>query len=274
MKKKGILLIIGWLLVIQNIHTVLAAEPQLVDYTNPPIFMSNVVTPNILIMLDNSGSMNFNAYGTYPGDGGLVADSPYTGKPYNHNVVLEVRVSDIRDDAEEWKPTGGAYYNSGDLDLGRVDSTDPSIIGTRFQNVTIPQGATILSAYLEFTVSAAKMAPTDGNISLEITGEDTDNAAQYSGLLSAQSMHNISSRVRTSAGVTWSSSTSPSTEPWDPVNSKQTTPDLINIVQEIVDRSGWNSGNAMAFMIEYKTGLGSQNKRDAKAYDASPAFFI
>ena len=78
MKKKGILLIIGWLLVIQNIHTVLAAEPQLVDYTNPPIFMSNVVTPNILIMLDNSGSMNFNAYGTYPGDGGLVADSPVT----------------------------------------------------------------------------------------------------------------------------------------------------------------------------------------------------
>ncbi|MBW1920093.1 MAG: hypothetical protein JRI81_07695, partial [Deltaproteobacteria bacterium] len=55
-----------------------ATEPSMSDYTAYPIFMSQSVKPNILIILDNSGSMNFNAYGTYPGDGGTVTDAPYS----------------------------------------------------------------------------------------------------------------------------------------------------------------------------------------------------
>ncbi|MCP4717096.1 MAG: hypothetical protein GY868_18370, partial [Deltaproteobacteria bacterium] len=46
----------------------LTDEPDMLDYTNYPIFQTNAVTPNIHIVLDNSGSMNFNAYGTWPGD--------------------------------------------------------------------------------------------------------------------------------------------------------------------------------------------------------------
>jgi hypothetical protein len=39
-----------------------AAEPAMVDYTHYPLFQVNAVQPNILIILDNSGSMNLQAY--------------------------------------------------------------------------------------------------------------------------------------------------------------------------------------------------------------------
>ena len=35
-----------------------AVEPNIADYTAYPVFMATTVQPNILIMLDNSGSMN------------------------------------------------------------------------------------------------------------------------------------------------------------------------------------------------------------------------
>ena len=59
------------------------AEPLISDYEAYPIFTVNPVEPNILVILDNSGSMNFNAFGSYPGDGGLVIDEPYSGTPYD-----------------------------------------------------------------------------------------------------------------------------------------------------------------------------------------------
>ena len=45
-------------------------------------------------------------------------------------------------------------------------------------------------------------------------------------------------------------------------NEKQPTPDLKTIVQEIIDRSGWNSGQSMAFKIVF-----SEGERIAKSYD-------
>ena len=38
------------------------AEPALSDYTVYPIFQVNSVDPNILLIVDNSGSMNRRAY--------------------------------------------------------------------------------------------------------------------------------------------------------------------------------------------------------------------
>ncbi|MFT5142970.1 MAG: hypothetical protein ACI80V_001015 [Rhodothermales bacterium] len=48
-----------------------------------------------------------------------------------------------------------------------------------------------------------------------------------------------------------------------PAGSDQETPDLKALVQEIVNRSGWGSGNSMAFII---TGSG---ERTAESYEGS-----
>jgi hypothetical protein len=73
---------------------------------------------------------------------------------------------------------------------------------------------------------------------------------------------NISSRPRTTATVAWAPA------PWTTVNeagANQRTPTLATIVQEIVSRPGWASGNAMAFVI---TGTGT---RTASAFDDGAA---
>jgi type IV pilus assembly protein PilY1 len=55
-------------------------DPSMGDYTAYPLFISQAVKPSILIILDNSGSMNFMAYGYHedgayhPDDFGAIAD--------------------------------------------------------------------------------------------------------------------------------------------------------------------------------------------------------
>ncbi len=40
-----------------------AQEPSMAEYTSYPLFQTGSVAPRIMIVLDNSGSMNFPAYG-------------------------------------------------------------------------------------------------------------------------------------------------------------------------------------------------------------------
>jgi len=231
-------------------------EPAMADYSAFPIFNSQSVPPNIMIILDNSGSMNFNAYGTYPSnDDGYVTDALFSGEPYNriNEITNTFQVISYQDDAEERTSNGSAlYYSNGDLDLAgfEVDQNN-SIVGLRFQNVSIPQGAAIVSAYLEFRANADNVQTTH----LLIEGEDSDDANPFTTVAD-----NLKDRDATTATVAWDSVVS-----WSAGSSYQ-TPDLKSIVQEIVGREGWVSGNSMVFRI-----TGTAGKRDIRAYDASSA---
>ena len=193
--------------------------PVMNDYVKVPVFASYTAKPNIMIALDNSGSMNNLAYS----DG-------YTGTPYNGTSKSFPVLLD-RDDMEE-DSSGVLRDGTGsgnDLDFG----TD--FIGIRFQAVSIPQGATITSARIEMT---SKYNFTSITTDLEILGEASDDAA----FLDVTDNNNISNRHTTTASVSWS--------PGDWVSSATyDTPDLTAIVQEIVDRGGWVSGNAMLFRL-------------------------
>jgi type IV pilus assembly protein PilY1 len=210
------------------------AEPSMATYTCYPIFQVNAVEPNILIMLDNSGSMNFAAYGTWPGDQGIIRDKPYAGAPYNGRIGVLVNKSS--DDAEEWTGAVGLSYT--DVYIG-VSGTTSITDGLRFQNINIPYGATITSAYIQFKAYGA--LNNNGAASFTIAGEASDNAATYT---TANS--NISGRSYTTATAAWSPAD------WTD-GTAYNTADLTAIVQEIVNRGGWLQGNAMAFKI---TGTG------------------
>ena len=64
MKKIDIILMLGLVMsfVLNACLNVSATEPAMADYTCYPVFQVNAVEPNILILLDNSGSMNLQAY--------------------------------------------------------------------------------------------------------------------------------------------------------------------------------------------------------------------
>ncbi|UCG22889.1 MAG: hypothetical protein JSW55_12000, partial [Chloroflexota bacterium] len=163
--------------------------------------------------------------------------------------TFEARIGASSDDAEE-SIAGSVSLNSSDLELVE-ESSGAQTVGLRFQNVGFPDDATITSAYVQFQVDEA----SSGNIQLTIAGQAIDDAPTF-----VSSGGDISSRDTTGAEVAWS--------PPDWLNvgeagADQRTPDISAIIQEVVGRSGWNSGNALALII---TGSG---KRVAEAYDGS-----
>jgi len=254
------LLTVSGLLCGAPLHAV-TPEPVIGDYTNYPIFQINATTPNILVMLDNSGSMNFNAYGSWPGGGGTVPE-PYPCTQETSGIV-DVQVSSGYDDAEEYtsgncggNPYGNIHRNSPDLDLGLETIsgwTCYEIVGIRFRDVQVPQGRTITSAELTFTAYGSSAAAVPGAV-LTIHGEDHDDPGYYS-----TSRYAISGRDYLDTTVDWE------VPQWS--SGSEYSVDITTIVQELVDRDGWEEGNNMAFMVTSDDG--SDARRTAYTYDAS-----
>jgi len=172
-------------------------------------------------------------------------------------LTVSVRVSSSNDDGEEQNPPNNSVYrNSSDLELA-YDGGTRQHIGLRFQSLVIPQGATINNAYIEFEVDETDSGTTD----LVIYGQDTDDAGTF-----GNGANNISNRTRTSASVNWS------IPAWNVVSAKQQTPDITTIIQEIVDRTGWSSGNDLAVIIEPGAGCNSSScQRTAESEDGEAA---
>ena len=148
--------------------------------------------------------------------------------------TLTLTVAASSDDAWDWN--GSASRTSGTVyiyDNGNEND------GLRFTNVTIPQGATINSAYLELTARSS----TSSSASVRLTGHDVDNSGAFSGVFG-----DVQSRTRTTAAVTWNG-VSPAVG-----GSVTTFPEMKDIVQEIVDRPGWASGNAMSIIMDNMSG--------------------
>ena len=159
---------------------------------------------------------------------------------YSSTVQREFYISQGTDDADGSTVT----TTSTDLDLGDYNNA------IRFQNIGIPQGATITEAYLEFQAEEN----TTGSYSTVIEGVDQNDASTFS------SGQNLSSLARTSASTTWSGS-----DAWS-INDAKTTPSILSIVQEIVNRAAWNEGNSMAFILNQGSG-----HRAAHSFESNPA---
>ncbi len=163
--------------------------------------------------------------------------------------IIERRVAAEDDDAEERFSDGNMFWQSVDLDLAVGSTTD--IVGMRFTNITIPQDAAIQIAWVQFKAEETG----SGAIALTILGEDVDDAAQF-----IDSSYNITSRSTTGESVAWSP---PAWNSTGEAGVDQRTPDISAIIQEIVDRPGWSSGNALVIII---TGTGT---RTAESYDGN-----
>lgn len=175
------------------------------------------------------------------------------------NVVR--RVSSPDDDAEQQISTGDTYTKSSDLELiEEIDSVGegrgPQLVGVRFQNMTIPAGSEVTSAFLKFETDE----PGDRATSLRIHGEASDSAAVF-----AEASLNISSRTRTSASVNWDDLAAVS---W---NDSVRSPDLKAVIQEIVSRPGWQSGASLALIIS-GTGQRVVESFDGEANAAASLF--
>ena len=190
------------------------------------------------------------------------------------------RVSASNDDGMERKSNGEIKLcNSlntltmADLDLGTDDDTYPNpnsacsrqtmLSAMRFTNVGVPPEidgvpVAVSKAYIEFT---ARKNNGDTNfknaaLNLKITAQAADNPSTL-----WTSVYNISSRTDTAASVTWSVPGTAWTADWT-----YQTSDLTPIVQELINRPGWQAGNAMLFKIDWIDGNGG---RVAHSFDSN-----
>lgn len=141
---------------------------------------------------------------------------------------VDLQVESNNDDAEE-DDGGGVSRNNDKLELGQQ-----KWVGFRFAGVTIPQGSTIVSAYVEMRATDSNSESTD----LTIFGQDADDATSF-----GSGSNDLSSRPRTSASIAWNN-----VESWKK-NQWHDTPDISAVVQQIVDRSGWADGNDLVILI-------------------------
>jgi hypothetical protein len=146
----------------------------------------------------------------------------------------DIAVRTGKDDAEE--------RSAGTVMSGRLDivlfKNEAQTVGLRFQGVSIPRGATVTRAHVQFQTDLT----TTGAANLQIAGQAADNPPSFT-----TAIGNISSRATTTATVGWAPPA------WSTVGARgvdQRTPDLAPVVQEIVSRSGWASGNALVLVIE------------------------
>jgi hypothetical protein len=163
-------------------------------------------------------------------------------------ATIERRITVGTDDAEE-SATGSFAATSTDLELVYDGSNQK--VGIRFPNLTIPAGATITKAYVQFEADETQSEAT----TLSIQGQAADNALTFS------SATKMSTRPRTTAATSWTPA------PWTLISetgANQRTPDLTTVIQEIVGRAGWTNGNALALII---TGTGH---RTTRAYEGKP----
>jgi hypothetical protein len=176
------------------------------------------------------------------------------------------RVDASANDAEESSPAASNPFDmsltSSDLELhnetlAEAGANDNDLVGMRWTNITIPQAATITNAQIQFHVDEVN---PDLELEVIFDGHDVDNSPIFT-----STDGDISDRVGTTATVNWN------IPHWENVSDEgaaQLTPNLASIVQEIVDRGSWVSGNALTIMIRDWVDTGDDTaERHAESYD-------
>jgi len=137
------------------------------------------------------------------------------------------------------------YYNSAaESSNGQVSTSGNSILlgneqktAFRFDDLNIPRGAKIIRAYVQFRAYAT--SGTSNNFTLY--GQAAGDAPIFQ-----NAYQNISNRSTTRHSVSWSFGT------WVDNDAKnaQRSPDITEVMQEIVSRPDWNTFNAVALILE------------------------
>lgn len=293
MKKTVLTLLFGIVLGLSRIDAVMSRDTDI--YFSNPNAQQQAIKPNILLVLDTSGSMVTNTlpdgrtrlahmkdalntildnvqnakvglmrFSSSPGGPVLFPvrdiDSTTAGMKGEGIISVTTAVSASEDDAEQIMSGGSAgSINLTSPDLDMVTQSDPQMIGLRFQNVQVPRGATITSAYIRFQVDETDSGAT----SLTIKGQNIGNAPAFGTATNAIS-NRTSAGNATSTPVSWNSipawTVGTATDP-----NYQLSPDIKDIVKDIVGRTDWCSGNSLVLTLE------GSGRRVATSYDGDPA---
>ena len=147
-------------------------------------------------------------------------------------------------------------FSSSQLYIGRNNYSESNNAAFRFPNVTIPQGATIDSAVIALTASGYSGSNT---VNVLIHANDEDAAVAPTTKEAGAAL------VLTTANVAWAA-----IGVWQD-KTQYDSPDIKTVIQEIVDREGWASGNALMVVLADNS---STAGRGPYAYDyGNPSYY-
>src|SRR3990167_984178 len=115
-------------------------------------------------------------------------------------------------------------YTNNTISLGNLVGNTYNL-ALRFVNINIPQGSTILSATLKGYKWGIWDQDGTENVRVKVYGIDEDNTANFTS--------SPLSRAKTTAFVDWDFEPQVAT-------SSHTSPSIVSLIQEIVDRAGWS----------------------------------
>lgn len=153
-------------------------------------------------------------------------------KPVADGLELEIAKSE---NAAEEDETGKTSLTSSDLELVK-DKTD-QLVGLRFTGVKIARGTKIRSAVIQFTTDEVSSDATE--LTLQIV--DAVNTPVF-----VDKKRHLSSQTLLAEKINWKP------KPWKKKGESgalQRTPDVAKLIQQLVDRPDWKSGNAVSFVI-------------------------
>jgi len=141
--------------------------------------------------------------------------------------------------------------------LGNRSATYARYNFLRFINIDIPNGAIINSAILTFTgytVSASIGVPP--NVSIYAEANDNPSALKFNNF-------DISNRRSTTAVVAWNNPIA------FQVNTEHNSPSVVTIIQELINRTGWERGNAINFILDVGGAVVEGNLNKAWSYNTN-----
>ena len=186
--------------------------------------------------------------------------------PENDVDTEEFFITQGSDDAEEFLSfvnefydEGGTTVTSSDLDLtwDTTFNVEIAAVGLRYTGVDLPSNAVVTNATITFW---RQSSTNPGSLTLDFVAQADDNAPTFE---DGEANFNITNRDTTTESVAW-----PWSGPW--TTETATSPDLSSIVSEVLQRDGWSSGNALAFIITSENSDES-NYRNAHSYESDPA---
>lgn len=164
---------------------------------------------------------------------------------------LEIQIAASGNDGFVYDP-GNHYEPAFSCDYIGKSSGNVTSGWLRFLNVTIPAGSTITSVVIRHKADSNLSGTT---CKCKIYGEDADNPN------APTSYANYWAKTRTSNYSSWTVGAWTAGSSYDSV-------DIAAVVQEIIDRPGWASGNAIQ-LFEQDDGSDNNAVRTGYSYDAS-----
>lgn len=175
-------------------------------------------------------------------------------------------VSASTDDADSQSNTTGSGGTGGVaagdltnvlLSPGSHGASDFWYVGCRFLNIVVARGATIASASFSMKAQASYSSP--GTIKLSVKGQAGDTTVTFGTTAGTNNLGTAARPRTTAASAAWDVKTV--------TGGTRYSVDVTAVIQEIVNRAGWASGNSIVILVEVDASTTSGEWQDFYSYD-------